>query len=374
METWTLTQKRQEKFHEWTTRRMPRDANGRVISHRQLRRYEKGFPTRVYFKGTPFVPWKDLQPWVGRPCGWNRFQGHFQDHILVGDNNEWTYKSNTEIFGKGESTYLKLEDVLQERSMLLAARSRRDDWEDGIFDEDVKNPNRPYVVHRKPLVNGVFYEPPDSHEVGGVYAVHCGLVSSFNPNTSGETNFVVKVGSSDDILRRLREHQQTRSLRKHGEVVFLFGVEIDKNYQVAAENLLKDMLTELGFPHVKEGGAETYAFNETTLPLIHDVFCGIRYVYDPPIGRQVCGHKNSAENPLLEQGLPHELQTLVQKVKKLLSSIPGWTTSSEGGGRGVRKGVDSLSLISCQVSRIIRWTAFFAAQTPSCCSGAARAG
>ncbi|KAK1941880.1 hypothetical protein P3T76_006944 [Phytophthora citrophthora] len=132
--------------------------------------------------------------------------------------------------------------------MLLAARSRRDDWEDGIFDEDVKNPNRPYVVHRKPLVNGVFYEPPDSHEVGGVYAVHCGLVSSFNPNTSDETNFVVKVGRSDDILRRLREHQQTRSLRKHGEVVFLFGVEIDKNYQVAAENLLKDMLTELGFP------------------------------------------------------------------------------------------------------------------------------
>ncbi|KAK1940137.1 hypothetical protein P3T76_008460 [Phytophthora citrophthora] len=222
-----------------------------------------------------------------------------KDHILVGDNNEWTYKSNTEIFGKGDSTYLKLEDVLQERSMLLAARSRRDDWEDGIFDEDVKNPNRPYVVHRMPLVN-------DSHEVGGVYAVHCGLVSSFNPNTSDETNFVVKVGRSDDILRQLREHQQTRSLRKHGEVVFLFGVEIDKNYQVAAENLLKDMLTELGFPHVKEGGAETYAFNETTLPLIHD---------DPPIGRQVCGHKNSAENPLLEQGLPHELQTLVQKVK-----------------------------------------------------------
>ncbi|KAK1928322.1 hypothetical protein P3T76_010554 [Phytophthora citrophthora] len=53
---------------------------------------------------------------------------------------------------------------------------------------------------------------------------------------------------------------------------------------------------------------ETFSFNEKTLPLIHDVFCGIRYVYDPPIDRIVPDHENSVENPLYEQGLPRQLR------------------------------------------------------------------
>ncbi|KAK1948123.1 hypothetical protein P3T76_000413 [Phytophthora citrophthora] len=61
-------------------------------------------------------------------------------------------------------------------------------------------------------------------------------------------NFILKVGHSKDILRRLHEHQRTSSpLRIHGEVVFLFGMEIDTCDRIPAESLLKVILTEFGF-------------------------------------------------------------------------------------------------------------------------------
>ncbi|KAK1940038.1 hypothetical protein P3T76_008361 [Phytophthora citrophthora] len=64
-------------------------------------------------------------------------------------------------------------------------------------------------------------------------------------------NLILKVGHSKDIFRRLHENQQTSSpLRAHGEVEFLFGVEIDKCDRVPAESLLKVMLTEFGFSRV----------------------------------------------------------------------------------------------------------------------------
>ncbi|KAK1934575.1 hypothetical protein P3T76_011184 [Phytophthora citrophthora] len=307
------------------------------ISHQRLRLFEKGFPHLVYYKGLPFVPWRDLQAKVGKPRGWDHFQGHFRDHIIVGDNDEMTYKPNTHIYGEGNRTFLNLEDVLQEGHMHRAASSLRNDWENGTLQEDVTgNPDRPYVVHRRPNVNGVIYEPPDRHGVGGVYVLHCG-------STSDGSDFILKVGRSNDILRRLHQHQQTSSnLRIHGEVEFLFGVEIDTCDQVLAESLLKVMLTEFGFSHVivnsnGERSTETFSFNEKTLPLIHDVVCGIRYVYDPPIDRLVPDHENSVENPLYEQGLPRQLRTPIQphpqKLMKFLSEIgPGWNTSSEWRG------------------------------------------
>ncbi|KAK1931723.1 hypothetical protein P3T76_012655 [Phytophthora citrophthora] len=256
--------------------------------------------------------------------------------------------SNEDIYGEGNRSYLKLEDVLQEGRLYRATSSLRTDWENGTLREDVtSNPDRPYAVHHRPHVTGVFYDPPVRHGAGGIYVLHCGSTSAFTHNMSDDPNFILKVGHSKDILRRLHEHQQTGSnLRTHGEVVFLFGVEIDTCDRVPEESLLNVMLTEFGFSRVtvyNNGGrsTETFSFNEKTLPLIHDVVCGIRYVYDPPIDRLVPDHENSVENPLYEQGLPRQLRTPVQPhpqklMMKFLSAVPGWNTSAEwrGGGGG----------------------------------------
>ncbi|KAK1935710.1 hypothetical protein P3T76_010405 [Phytophthora citrophthora] len=111
--------------------------------------------------------------------------------------------------------------------------------------------------------------------------------------------------------------------------------------QVPAESLLKVLLTEFGLSHVivnsnGERSTETFYFNEKTLPLIHDVVCGIRYVYDPPIDRLVPDHENSVDNPLYEQGLSRRLRTPVephpQELMEFLSAVPGWNTSSEWRG------------------------------------------
>ncbi|KAK1934548.1 hypothetical protein P3T76_011157 [Phytophthora citrophthora] len=194
--------------------------------------------------------------------------------------------SNEDIYGEGNRTYLKLEDVLQEGRLYRATSSLRADWENGTLQEDVTgNPDRPYAVHHRPHVTGVFYDPPVRHGAGGIYVLHCGSTSSFTHNMSDGPNFILKVG--------LHEHQQTGSnLRTHGEVVFLFGVEIDTCDRDPAESLLKVMLTEFGFSRVtvyNNGGrsTETFSFNEK----IHDVVCGIRYVYDPPIDRLVPDHE-----------------------------------------------------------------------------------
>ncbi|KAK1943344.1 hypothetical protein P3T76_004740 [Phytophthora citrophthora] len=69
-------------------------------------------------------------------------------------------------------------------------------------------------------------------------------------------------------------------------------MEIDTCDRVPAESLLKVMLTEFGFSRVtvyNNGGrpTETFSFNEK----IHDVVCGIRYVFDPPIDRLVPDHE-----------------------------------------------------------------------------------
>ncbi|KAK1947575.1 hypothetical protein P3T76_001585 [Phytophthora citrophthora] len=157
--------------------------------------------------------------------------------------------SHANIYDEGNRTYLKREDVLQEGRLYRATSSLRHDWENGSLNEDVtSNPDRPYAVHHRPHVTGVFYDPPVRHGAGGIYVLHCGSTSSFNHNMSDGPNFILKVGHSKDIFRRLHEHQQTSSnLRTHGEVVFLFGVEINTCDRVPAESLLKVMLTEFGF-------------------------------------------------------------------------------------------------------------------------------
>ncbi|KAK1934166.1 hypothetical protein P3T76_011369 [Phytophthora citrophthora] len=254
--------------------------------------------------------------------------------------------SHANIYGEGSRTFLKLEDVLQEDRLYRATSSLHHDWENGtLLAEVTSNPDQAYAVHHRPHVTGVFYDPPHRHGAGGIYVLHCRSTSAFNHNTTADPNFILKVGHSKDIPRRLHEHQQTSSpLRTHGEVGFLFGVEIDTCDRVPAESLLKVMLTEFGFSRVivynNEGrSTETFSFNEKTLPLIHDVVCGIRYVYDPPIDRIVPVHENSVENPLYEQGLPRQLRTPVQphpqKLMEFLSEVPG-CSRGRGGGGGMR--------------------------------------
>ncbi|KAK1935682.1 hypothetical protein P3T76_010377 [Phytophthora citrophthora] len=71
-----------------------------------------------------------------------------------------------------------------------------------------------------------------------------------------------------------------------GEVNFLFGVELKEHDSVNAESELKSKLTELGlFRPVSNGGgltSETFIFHEESLPMIHELVCGIRYAYHPP--------------------------------------------------------------------------------------------
>ncbi|KAK1928169.1 hypothetical protein P3T76_016365 [Phytophthora citrophthora] len=80
MPTSIQKQQRKEKMLEWAMRphRMPRDVNGRLISHDHLRYFEKGFPNLAYFEGTPFVPWRALQAKVATPRGWDQFRDHFR--------------------------------------------------------------------------------------------------------------------------------------------------------------------------------------------------------------------------------------------------------------------------------------------------------
>ncbi|KAK1939391.1 hypothetical protein P3T76_008775 [Phytophthora citrophthora] len=246
MSTSTLKEQRKEKVLEWTRRpqQMPRDVIGRLISHHQLRCFEKGFPNPVYFKGVFRSSLGEIYKLrVCTPRGWDQFRDHVRDERTM---------SNEDIYGEGYHTYLKLEDVLQEGRLYRATSSLRTDWENETLHEDVtSNPDRPYAVHHRSHVTGVFYDPPHRHAVGGTYVLHCGSASSFNHNLSDGPNFILKVGHSKDILRRLHEHQRTSSnLRTHGEVVFLFGVETDKCDRVPAESLLKVMMTEFVFSRV----------------------------------------------------------------------------------------------------------------------------
>ncbi|KAK1945437.1 hypothetical protein P3T76_002485 [Phytophthora citrophthora] len=106
MSTSIRKQQRKEKVLEWAMRPhwMPRDVNGRLISHDHLRFYEKGFPKLAYFEGVPFVPWRALQAKVLKPHGWDQFQGHFRgEHLIVGDNGLRTM-SHANIYGEGNHT------------------------------------------------------------------------------------------------------------------------------------------------------------------------------------------------------------------------------------------------------------------------------
>ncbi|KAK1932292.1 hypothetical protein P3T76_012286 [Phytophthora citrophthora] len=115
------------------------------------------------------------------------------------------------------------------------------------------------------FITGVTYADPEEG-TGEVYVPHCGSTYSFNNEAYDVPNFIVKVRPSQDILRRLGEHQANNSPLHEGEVEFQFEVELKDRDRVNAVSEQKSKLTELGLSHtVFNGGGrttETFKFYE----------------------------------------------------------------------------------------------------------------
>ncbi|KAK1929228.1 hypothetical protein P3T76_015356 [Phytophthora citrophthora] len=225
-----------------------------------------------YHDGVPFVSWSALQSKLDKPRGLEQFASHFGGEGLVVTSGSGELKKLC-TYGEVQRTYLRFADVLKHRRLIVAVDNLLRDWMVGpLFEGITSNPKRSYAVYPGPYISGIIYEEPKEGSAG-IYLLHCGSTYSFN-NEDGPY-FILKVGQSQDILRRLGEHRASSSSVNRGAVKFLFGAELKDYDRVDAESELKTKLTALGLSRpVCSGGklyVETFVFHKASLPLIHHV-------------------------------------------------------------------------------------------------------
>ncbi|KAK1930458.1 hypothetical protein P3T76_014129 [Phytophthora citrophthora] len=148
---------------------------------------------------------------------------------------------------------------------------------EGEKEKDVKYNGTP--------VEGVLYETPPP-KTAGVYVLNCGATKKYQ-GLSDVSFFVMKVGRSDDIPKRIVKHNSYRGDFAADGTTFLFGLKMAIEDTKKTERQLLAKLTQLGFarPLVTQFPAqttETFVFNTKSLPLVHNAVCELRRVYSPP--------------------------------------------------------------------------------------------